>query len=158
MRTVHFYDLESGIFTGVEFSFFGREEVLTANTPPGCGVYEGETDYLSQRVDVESKHLVDYQPPAPGDDHEWIHDDEQGNRVRRWALKPEAAERIARRAAAIDRIAQLERKQERALREHALGIVPTDDDRAAGALTLQEIQDEIAEQRAIINSADSNAT
>lgn len=158
MRTAHFYDLVTGIFNGDEFSFFGREEILTQNTPSSCGAHEGNVDYLSQRIDIGTKKLIDYQPPAPDADHEWIHDDEHGNRVRRWRLKPEVAERRAQRAAAIALITQLEKKQERALREHVLGIVPTEADRAAGAMTLQEIEDEIAAQRAIITATESNAT
>lgn len=146
-----------GLFTGAvdsAESFAG----IAGNEDDNIGLIEGVRDWQSERVDLETGQIIDYQPPAPDDDHEWLHDDEQGNRIRRWVLKPEAAERNARQAAAQTRIAELAQKTERAVREHILGIVPTDDDRAAGALTLQEIQDEIAAQRAIINATDSSAT
>lgn len=143
MNVWHFYRLDDGLFDGRTF-VSSDPSAIDANTPPGHGVKRDVLDWQSQRVDISTGQLVDYQPPAPDDDHEWLHDDANGNRVRRWALKPEAAERRARRAAALARIAELERKQERALREHLLGIVPTEEDRAAGAMTLQEIQDEIA--------------
>lgn len=155
MTTWHFYRLADGIFEGRSFTS-SDEEALALNTPEGFGARGDVLDWESQRVDIETGELVDYQPPAPDDDHEWIHDDEDGNRVRRWVLKPEVAERRAVKAAAIERIAELEKKQERAIREHVLGIELTEEDIEAGAMTLQQIEDAIAEQRAIIHEADSN--
>lgn len=149
------YDATTG---DLLYRFNGSDSQLDANKPEGCGFIKGEYDGLSQRVDPSTGQVVDYQPPAPDDDHEWIHDDEDGNRVRRWVLKAEVAERRAIKAAALQRIAELERKQERAMREHVLGIELTEEDIAAGAMTLQQIEDAIAEQRAIIHEADSSPT
>ena len=158
-RTWHFYDLQTGLFNGRRFGAPEySDELLALNTPPGCGAKNDVLDWQSQRVNVTTGELQDYQPPAPDADHEWMHDDDQGNRVRRWVLKPDVVERRARKVSAQARIAELERKLLRALREDRLGIVPSEKDRAAGAMTLQEIEDEIAEQRAMISSADSNAT
>lgn len=157
MKTWHFYDLATGIFTGRSFGPT-EDGCVNGSCFPGEGAKCDVAGWESQRVDVETDQVVDYQPPAPDADHEWIHDDAQGNRVRRWVLKPDAVERRNRRSMAIARIAELERKQERAMREHLLGISPTEEDRAAGAMTLQEIQDAISEQRAIIAANESVST
>lgn len=149
MNAYSFFFLDTGRFTGAVRRTNRPIEAIRA--PDGQGVRLGEFDHLSQKIELATSEVVDYQPPAPDADHEWIHDDDHGNRVRRWRLKPEVAERQARRAAALARIADLERKQERAVREHLLGVVPTDEDRAAGAMTLQEIQDEIARLRLEVN-------
>lgn len=151
MLTWHIYDMRTGLFTGRTYSS-SDEASLSLNLGENEAAVTGVIDYTSQRVDLSSGEVVDYQPPPPEprSDYEWIHDDEHGNRVRRWVLKRDLSERISRMEAARSRIAELESKQERAIREHVLGIVPTDEDRAAGAMTLEEIQEEITVQRAII--------
>lgn len=149
MRTWHLYDPATGIFDGRRFS--SSDDSAIEINRRGLVAFEGDIDYLSQRVDVATGELVDYQPPSPDDDHEWIHDDDQGHRVRRWVLKPEAIEQRARQAVARSRIAELGRKTERATREFLLGIVPTVEDRAAGAMTLQEIENELAQLRLEVN-------
>jgi hypothetical protein len=58
MRTLHFYDPETGIFTGRTFSTniadpAAHAASLAANAPNGCAHIEGDYDHLSQRVDVE---------------------------------------------------------------------------------------------------------
>lgn len=105
--------------TGLILAHFdGPESQVTNNVPPGCAVIDGTYDALSQRYDVAAGQVVDYQPPAPDADHEWIHDDPQtGQRIRRWRLKPEVADQRKRLAAAKAQIADLEAKQQRALRE-----------------------------------------
>src|SRR5690606_34596661 len=149
--TWFFYSLADGRFDGRSVSC--PESVLDLNIPEGYGAREDVTDWLSQRVDLETGQIVDYVPPQPSDDHEWIHDDAEGNRVRRWLLKPEVAERRARKAAALKRIMELEAKLPRAMTERALGITPTESDIAAGAMTLEQINEAIAEQRAIVKGA-----
>jgi len=135
MRTWHFYDLQTGIFSGRLFS--ARSETdLQFNTPEGFGAREGVIDWESQRVDLATGELVDYQPPAPDSDHEWVPD------ARRWVLKLEVADRRARRAAALSQIEALETKQLRSLRE--LVIDPNNTDAAS---RLAQIESEIAELR-----------
>jgi hypothetical protein len=139
------YVLSTGIFTGVVRTTGRRKEDLPV--PAGYGFAEGSYDHLSQRLDLATGQVVDYQPPRPDDDHEWTETDADGTPLRRWTLKPKVAERRARKAAASARIAELAAKEGRAIREHLLGIVPTEEDRAAGAMTLQEIHDEITSLR-----------
>lgn len=96
----------------------GPESQLANSVPAGCDAIDGTYDGLSQRYDAAKGQIVDYQPPAPDADHEWIHDDPQtGARVRRWVLKPEVAEQRARLVVAKAQIADLEAKQQRAMRE-----------------------------------------
>lgn len=132
MTTWSFCDERTGLFVGRSYS--GPAAALEANTPTGCLAVEGQHDPLSQRVDVETGEVVDYQPPQPDDDHEW--DDE----ARRWVLTAAASERIAQVAAARAKIAELERKQARRVRELLAESDPQ----------LKAIDDEIAQHRAVL--------
>lgn len=145
MKSKSIYKKSTGQFTGVIIRV--PESDIAGNLGPDEAVKEGAFDHLSQRVNVETGEIVDWQPDPPDGDHYWMHDDEAGNRVRRWVLRADEVTRRARRDAARARINELDRKVPRALLEHALGIVPTQDDRAAGAMTLQEIQGELASLR-----------
>jgi hypothetical protein len=111
MRTAHFYDLSTGVFTGESFSFSGRDDVLASNTPPGCGVYEGDIDWLSNRIDVETKQILDYQPPPPDVDHEW------NLQTKRWQKRTDVVAREQRTADAIAEIQSLEKLQVRSISE-----------------------------------------
>jgi hypothetical protein len=129
----HFYSLSSGIFAGIQFK--GSKEVMLLNLPAGHGAIEGVVDHRSQRVDIETGSLIDYQPPAPNSDHEW---DELS---KRWKLKREVADRGDLSRAALARIAHLEAKvQPRAIREMQLT-------RPGAFKRLQDIDDEIVELR-----------
>lgn len=146
MKSYSFYSIATGLFTGVIRNTNRQMESL--QVPPDCAIREGTYDHLSQQVDLSNDRVVDYQPPAPDSDHKWIHDDPlTGDRVRRWVLTEEAAERREKKSTASARMAVLASKHERASREFLLGIVPTTEDRAAGAMTLQEIEDEMAALR-----------
>lgn len=108
---------------------------LDVNTPADHVVIEGWFDCLSQRVDVATGAIVDYQPPAPSDQHEW-------NAVsRRWQLNAAAQDKANRARFARGRIARLENDMLRPLREKALQL-PGADER------LQAIDDEIKALRA----------
>jgi len=72
-------------------------------------------DQLSQKVDVVTCAIVDYQPPAPSADHEW------NEAVKRWNLNPMVAARDLARTSAAAQIRDLESKAIRALIEQALG-------------------------------------
>ena len=110
-RMWHFYDLATGLFSGRSFSA-SDEAWLKDNLPDGHGVYEAaRIDHLSQRVNLISGEVVDYQPPQPSHDHEW------NESAKRWQLSKTAVARIE----ALQRIQMLEAKQLRALREFALG-------------------------------------
>lgn len=141
MRTWHLYDLSTGLFTGKKFSS-SDEKAIDLNTF-GMGAIEGVTDPKSQRVDLETGALVEYVPPSPGADYEWI-SDENG---KQWRLRPESKARMIRRQEILTRLAVLGSKTERASREYLLGLAPSQADRDAGAMTLDEIEDEIAKLR-----------
>lgn len=110
LRTWHFYSLADGALVGRNFSAHD-EKHLAANIPAGCGAIEGVTHPTAQRVDLETRTLVDFIPEAPDGDHEW------DGTARRWRLSSASIERASLKR----RILELEAAQPRALREHALG-------------------------------------
>jgi hypothetical protein len=115
MRRVHFYHKESGVLhpravvLNVPPEEF--EKCARLNAPADHEPIEGDYDAESQRVVVESRTIVDWQPPAPGPDHEW------NAAARRWLLSAPAAERERRRITARARVQELELAQARRIRE-----------------------------------------
>lgn len=101
----------------------------------GWAAIEGEYDARSQRVDVATKTVVDWRPDKPSDEHVW------NDAARRWQLTVDAFNRAEARRVAMARIDELERRQARVLREHALG-------RAGAAERLAALDDAIATERA----------
>jgi hypothetical protein len=128
---IYFHDAETGIFHHSMF-VTSDESIVAANTPAGHKAYScGEAiDVLSQRMDIATGNLIDYQPPQPTDDHEW------NAQTKRWQLSAVAAGKLNRSSAARARVAQLEASQHRHVREHCLGI-------AGAAEKLKVIDDEI---------------
>lgn len=123
--TYSFYRLDSGEIVGRRFG--GPHADLAANTPAGCAAIEGALDRLSQRVDVATGEVVGYQRPAS---------------------EIEAEQRSRRHHLARKRIADLERAQQRALREFAI-----DPANAEARRRIAEIDEEIGELRsALIDS------
>ena len=59
MKTWHFYDPATGIFSSQSYS--GPESGLASNTPRGFVPREGRVDFRKQRRDLESGSLVDHQ-------------------------------------------------------------------------------------------------
>src|SRR5579863_1897158 len=108
---VHFFDATTGLFTGVSMHTNlttpkAVKAFIAENTPAGHGAYVGYVDALSQRMDVSTGQIVDYQPPQPSPRHEW-------NPVtRRWQKQL-----ALKRSAALARIAELEKGQHRTVRE-----------------------------------------
>ncbi|MBX5462033.1 MAG: hypothetical protein IRZ28_13210 [Steroidobacteraceae bacterium] len=111
-------------------------EVIRFNTPAGCVAIEGVFDPLSQRVDLETKQVVDWQPPQPSADHEW------NSETRRWVKRVEVIASEVKRAQARAQIEALEVKQMRPLRE--LLVDPND---TGARARLQSIDAEIAALR-----------
>lgn len=153
MRHAHFYDAATGIFSGKSFSFpNGREDVLRANTPEGCSVFEGDVDHLCQRIDIASGKLVDYVPPQPDADHEW------NGISKRWVRSASVEQSKQSVTAARFRISELESMQSRAIREHLLRPNDRDPkDSKTARERLQAIDDEIAALRAAISAAESTS-
>ena len=95
MKRWHFYDAATGVLTGNSVSYGGVPDDFAPEIPDGHGAYVGDADHRRQKVDLATGELVPHVPaPDP--------------------LEP------ARQAMA--RIAALEGRQHRALREHALGV------------------------------------
>lgn len=112
-KTFHFYDPATGLFSGRSYS--GPEDGLIDNTPVGLSSIEGDVDHASQRVNLATGEIEDYQPPSPGADFAWE------AQSKRWALTDRAARAAHKRAKAKASIEALEKSQGRALRELALG-------------------------------------
>jgi hypothetical protein len=134
--TYSFYDEITGLFSGRRFS--GSERLIVKSTPAGMRAIEGRFDRLSQRVDIATGAVIDFQPPAPDNDHEWRENVVNGRP--RWVKKASVRAAEQRDKAARSRIAELEASQQRAIREHLLGD-------AAAAQRLRDIDDEIKSLR-----------
>lgn len=91
------------------------KSVALENIPEGHTVIEGNLDRFSQRIDVATGKVIDYQLPQPSMDHEW------NATTKRWQLTAIANLAKSQGIIARQRIVELERLQLRALREHALG-------------------------------------
>jgi hypothetical protein len=125
------FNKATGELIGQTFSTDQHDPPAPIDIPDGHGVIEGLHNHLCKRVDVQTKQVIDYQPPQPSTDHEW------NPETKRWVLKPEVIVNAEKRAAAAARIAELEASQHTWIRRHVLG------DKAALA-HLQEIDDEVA--------------
>jgi hypothetical protein len=110
MQRITYYSKETGV---AHSRWSGPEHLVELNAPEGHAWIEGHFDMCSQRVDVKTGQLVDWQPPQPSPDHEW------NAETRRWQLSQAIQERRARRQVALARIMALEASQARPLRELA---------------------------------------
>lgn len=109
MRRWHFYNGD-GVISSHYFSATNDRD-LQLNTPDGWLPIEGTFDPCSQCVDVASGLVVDYRPEAPSDNHSW------NEKSRRWEKRQDVIEREIRAVAARKRIAELESRQHRRVRE-----------------------------------------
>ncbi len=108
---VNFYDASTGLFSGVSIhtnltSQKAVRQFIAENTPAGHGAYIGHVDPLSQKVDIQTHQLVDYQPPRPSPRHEW------NPTTKRWQRQA-----ALKRSEVIARISELEKGQHRTVRE-----------------------------------------
>jgi hypothetical protein len=144
--TFSYYLLDSGMFTGAVRRTSRPMDQIPV--PEGQGLRAGEFDHLSQKVDPITDQVVDYQPPAPGADYEWLHNDEHGDRVRRWVLKQGVADSRARKAAAQAALNDIDMRMIRALGEHALK------NNAESRRRVQDLEDQKVPLRAVINESE----
>ena len=82
-----FYDATTGVFSGAEFHGTSDErDAQLSHLGSGVCAYQGGVDYLSQRFDVATSQVVDYQPPAPASDanQTWLWD----AGTKRWISTP----------------------------------------------------------------------
>jgi hypothetical protein len=110
MKRWFFFHKQTGQFAEKSFSSRYASDV-ELNTPEGHGSIAGQFDHLSQRVDIATSEVVDYQPPQPSSEHEW------NTETKRWQLTAEAQQRNADHASAQATIARLESQQARSIRE-----------------------------------------
>lgn len=89
MKTYTLFHTASGFFTGRTLSI--PANMLALNTPDGMGAIEGNFDHLCQRLDLVTREVVDWTPPAPADDEFRAWSWDTGSR--RWVAAPTAAAR-----------------------------------------------------------------
>ena len=77
----YFYSKEDGALL---YLYDGPAEQLVDNTPPNAGHVDADlvTDPPSQRINVLTGAVIDWQPPRPSDGHYW------DTQARRWFLDP----------------------------------------------------------------------
>lgn len=136
MKTFSFYSAQTGEFIRGDLTVpaWESDEAIAANTPAGLVAIEGRFSPETHVFDIATGRVLERRASAPSSEHEW---DEE---LQRWRPNAAALARRLSRELAIARIAELEAKQPRALREVALG----DPD---ARRRLQAIEDEIASLR-----------
>lgn len=122
-----FYRLADGIFTSATYAA-SDDTHLSVNTPSGCSAIKGSFDLLSQRVDIETGEVVDYQPLRPSTDHEW------NMETKRWQLTAEAqaidnADRQARAE-----LVRLDAQSHRYVAESVAGVIDDEGKRRLSAI------------------------
>lgn len=132
--TVTIYEQASGRMLGV---LTCSEDQLAANVPAGCGYVAGAHDPANRRVNVATKQVEPYQPPAPDADHAWNAEAE------RWELPAAVQSARVDRMLALREIELLEAQQARSLRE----VVLNRGNAATARKTLEDIDDQITALR-----------
>jgi hypothetical protein len=94
MSTFSKYLLADGMFSGVTVTCIG--DYLDMNVGPEFGCVIGEYDALSEKVDIETGLVIDYQPPQPSDIHAW------DANTKRWLYVPTLADHKAEKLALIN--------------------------------------------------------
>jgi hypothetical protein len=116
VRTFSFYHEDTGVLNGT-VALCSDAKVLKANTPADHMAIEGAHDGSRLKVDIETKELIDYQPPRPSPDHDW------NGTTKRWELNAAVAAKKAAAAAARSKISSLVTSQHQDVRKHILGDV-----------------------------------
>lgn len=109
MKTYSFADPITGAISPETVTCSDKQ--AAANIRPGMTRIVGALDHLSQRVDIETGDVVDYQPPAPSALHEW------DAVIKRWKLPDAVIAAQAEQRALLAMITRIEAKQLRSLRE-----------------------------------------
>jgi hypothetical protein len=135
--TLSEYELATGRFTGVVVSIPARAAEKVEHKDSKLEYVIGRFDHLSQRVDIDTQTIVDYQPPQPSTEHEW------NAATKRWQLTIEAEAIDIADAQARAEIQDLETRSLRAIREVILS--PKDQD---AIMRLDGLERQIADQRA----------
>jgi len=140
MSSWHFYEASSGQF--MDRAFSGPAHGLRANTPAGHVAWFGDVDFLSQKMDVETGKLVDYQPPRPSEKHYWH------TARKRWLLDPIIEANRAREVEILQAIKGIDERVIRPMLE--LQLNPDDADAQKIRTKLMEEKSKLrAELRAV---------
>lgn len=143
MRCVRFFHRETGLIHPQRV-IVSSDHALALNTPPDHDVIDDPKDKpidpLCQRVNIHTRLVQEYQPPAPSAAHVW------NPQTKRWVLSAATQARASAKAAALARIAELESSQHRAVREAVLGM-------DGAHKRLQALDDEIRTHRLTLNGA-----
>lgn len=115
---------EDGMFTGRSIDC--PADSLNQNVPNGHGCIMGPVDIPSQRVNMTTGLIVDYQPPQPSNNHVW------NTTSKRWDYVAPLEEE---KAQAWDRIKVARGIAEFADFEHDGNVYQADRDRINGAVT-----------------------
>jgi hypothetical protein len=114
MKAFGFYHKDTGVLHDTQI-MVSDDAMVALNTPTDHVPIEGQFDSLSQRIDIASGVVIDYQPPRPSPDREW------NAESKRWQLNATAQAKVDARTQSLAHIAHLEAAQHRAIREAALG-------------------------------------
>lgn len=88
MNTFSIYSLADGAFNGRTYEGAAEGILDMLRLYPDHGFVLGEHDPLSQRVDLQSGEVIDYQPPQPGPRYVW------DATAKRWVYVPGDAEAL----------------------------------------------------------------
>jgi len=133
MKAHTVYDAATGVLLRVVMC---PESQLAANVREKEASIEGDFDTQSNRVDLKTGEVVDYQPPQPSPDFEWDED------VKRWKLSESAVAVMVADGDARTAIKDQEATSLRAIRELLLNP-----DNTEARAKLQAVDDAIAAER-----------
>lgn len=101
MKDVSFYDPLTGEISAYQITASDPATVVV-NTPEGYMPIVGHHDHRNKRVDIRTGEVIDWQPPAPSAEHEWLSD------KKTWVPNATAQAREDARFTATVRISYLE--------------------------------------------------
>lgn len=149
-----FYDVATGLFAPGCVTC--SSDHVSANTPAGYAAMQGRFDALSQRVDLATGQVVDYQPPAPAatEDVTWVWNADR----RRWVARSTLTMNKKARKAPIKeaRVALIEQQHDPMRR--LLIALATGGTAAAALSNLQSLRDQIKALDDVIDAINACTT
>jgi hypothetical protein len=136
MTTYSTYDA-NGYFTGRTFSlpaFIHDIELHVEANANGLKVIEGAFDSLSQRVNLATGEVEDFQPPQPNSAHEWNAD------TKRWELTQAAQAAKKAEAAARAELIRLDAQSVRYVAEGVAGVIDDEGKRRLAAILARKAE------------------
>ncbi len=151
----HFDHLSKKVDTGALSRLGEMRAELAALSVDGASATSATAqtvrDYKAQLEasieELQSKIVVDHQPPRPSDDHEW------NEQTKRWTWKPEIVRARHERSAAQSAITAAEQQSLRALRELLLELAAKIGHDTPAAALVRKADAEIASHRTRLGGA-----